>query len=301
MSFELRHTSHTNPEPSSSPSFTGKERDEETGYGYFGARYMDHELMTMWLSVDPMADKYPNISPYAYCAWNPVKLVDPEGRDWFYNENTGQIYYNSNNSIKELAEGGELSSDGWKYLCRNGLMYNTDPQSEAKKVCHDGGSFIPNKFDIMTGNLLGHCELSLSGKDAEDFANEHGFKKVPTQVVHYNSTYIQRAPGPGNYSFAFEMGTDIQLAEKYAFVRNFFEETNRSRIGKMIQGAIEPMLGCVPTVCRERINYGPSKVKNKFPFLKMMCGQHDYVNYTSIPMQNYDGNTPLINQFLKKR
>lgn len=39
--------------------FTGKERDEETGYGYFGARYMDYELMTMWLSVDPMADKVP--------------------------------------------------------------------------------------------------------------------------------------------------------------------------------------------------------------------------------------------------
>ena len=60
--------------------FTGKERDEETGYGYFGARYMDYTLMTMWLSVDPMADKYPSISPYAYCAWNPVKLVDPDGR-----------------------------------------------------------------------------------------------------------------------------------------------------------------------------------------------------------------------------
>ena len=61
-------------------TFTGKEKDAETGYGYFGARYMDHELMTMWLSVDPMADKYPGISPYAYCAWNPVKLVDPDGR-----------------------------------------------------------------------------------------------------------------------------------------------------------------------------------------------------------------------------
>ena len=61
--------------------FTGKERDEETGYGYFGARYMDHELMTVWLSVDPLADKYPNISPYAYCVWNPIKLVDPDGRD----------------------------------------------------------------------------------------------------------------------------------------------------------------------------------------------------------------------------
>ncbi len=42
---------------------------------------MDHELMTMWLSVDPMSDKYPSMSPYSYCAWNPVKLVDPDGRE----------------------------------------------------------------------------------------------------------------------------------------------------------------------------------------------------------------------------
>ena len=61
--------------------FTGKEKDEETGYGYFGARYMDHELTGMWLSVDPMADEYPGISPYAYCAWNPIKMIDPDGRD----------------------------------------------------------------------------------------------------------------------------------------------------------------------------------------------------------------------------
>ena len=65
-----------------SMDFTGKERDAETGYGYFGARYMDHELMTMWLSVDPMADKYPSISPYAYCNWNSVVLIDPNGCKW---------------------------------------------------------------------------------------------------------------------------------------------------------------------------------------------------------------------------
>ena len=68
---------------SASCSFTGKELDSETGYGYYGARYMDYELMTGWLSVDPLADKYPNISPYHYCSWNPVKLVDPNGQeDW---------------------------------------------------------------------------------------------------------------------------------------------------------------------------------------------------------------------------
>ena len=73
--------------------FTGKERDEETGYGYFGARYMDHELIAMWISVDPMADKYPSISPYAYCAWNPIKIIDPDGRDTFNIDlDRGRIY-----------------------------------------------------------------------------------------------------------------------------------------------------------------------------------------------------------------
>ena len=60
--------------------FTGKERDAETGYDYFGARYYSYALGGYWLSVDPMSDKYPNISPYAYCNWNPVKYVDPDGR-----------------------------------------------------------------------------------------------------------------------------------------------------------------------------------------------------------------------------
>ena len=64
-----------------SMDFTGKERDEETGYHYFGARYYDSEALTGWLSVDPMSDKYPSLSPYNYCAWNPIKVMDPNGMD----------------------------------------------------------------------------------------------------------------------------------------------------------------------------------------------------------------------------
>ena len=33
----------------------------------------------MWLSVDPLAGKYPSLSPYAFVANNPVMLVDPDG------------------------------------------------------------------------------------------------------------------------------------------------------------------------------------------------------------------------------
>ena len=60
--------------------FTGKERDAETGYDYFGARYY-MPLLYHWTKVDPLVDDYLHISPYAYCNWNPIKFVDPDGRD----------------------------------------------------------------------------------------------------------------------------------------------------------------------------------------------------------------------------
>ncbi len=59
--------------------FNGKELDAETGLYYYGARYYD-PTTALWLGVDPLAEKYPGVSPYVYCAGNPVKYVDPDGR-----------------------------------------------------------------------------------------------------------------------------------------------------------------------------------------------------------------------------
>ena len=59
-------------------TFSAKEKDSETGLSYFGSRYYSSDL-SIWLSVDPMSDKYPSTSPYAYCRNNPIILVDPNG------------------------------------------------------------------------------------------------------------------------------------------------------------------------------------------------------------------------------
>ena len=81
---------------------SGKEKDAETGYHYFGARYYNSDL-SIWLSVDPMSDKYPSFSPYNYCAWNPVKIVDPMGREiWI------------------------IGSDGNSYQYKDGKLYTKD-------------------------------------------------------------------------------------------------------------------------------------------------------------------------------
>ncbi len=60
--------------------FTEKERDVETGYDYFGARYYDSRI-GRWLSVDPLAGKYPDLSPYVYCSNDPILLFDPDGKE----------------------------------------------------------------------------------------------------------------------------------------------------------------------------------------------------------------------------
>ncbi len=61
-------------------TFSAKEKDSETGLSYFGSRYYSSDL-SIWLSVDPMAAKYASLSPYVYCANNPVRCVDPNGEE----------------------------------------------------------------------------------------------------------------------------------------------------------------------------------------------------------------------------
>jgi len=63
--------------------FTEKERDTETAYDYFGARYYNNKL-GVWLSVDPLAEKYPGWNPYNYTKNNPVVFYDPDGREIRY-------------------------------------------------------------------------------------------------------------------------------------------------------------------------------------------------------------------------
>ena len=49
----------------------------------FGARQYD-PFTAGWTTIDPQAAKYGSMSPYSYCAGNPVNMVDSDGRDAIY-------------------------------------------------------------------------------------------------------------------------------------------------------------------------------------------------------------------------
>ncbi|ROS80629.1 RHS repeat-associated core domain-containing protein [Muribaculaceae bacterium Isolate-042 (Harlan)] len=60
--------------------FNAKEFDEETGMYYYGARYYDPRL-SLWMSTDPMQEKYSHINTYCYAFNNPLNFVDLHGME----------------------------------------------------------------------------------------------------------------------------------------------------------------------------------------------------------------------------
>ena len=88
--------------------FNGKELDAETGLYYYGARYYDPKS-SVWLSVDPLAEKNPGLSPYNYCTNNPINAIDPDGRKIIF------VVYQNNKSLQYIYRNGNFYFDGKRY------------------------------------------------------------------------------------------------------------------------------------------------------------------------------------------
>src|ERR1700734_4402932 len=57
----------------------------------FGARFQDPQL-GVWHSIDPKAEKYISGSPYIYASYNPIVMIDPNGRDAIiYDQNKKKV------------------------------------------------------------------------------------------------------------------------------------------------------------------------------------------------------------------
>ena len=155
-------------------SFSGKEKDVETGYHYFGARYYNSEL-SLWLSVDPMSDKYPSLSPYNYCAWNPLKLVDPDGNEMWEPEilENGCVNYvaekgdnaitlrkqyniceSQANKLYSMMVNGRISGDDAKKVTGNEVLrMRWNGNSDSKKAYHLGFSIMYNHIKESDGSM----------------------------------------------------------------------------------------------------------------------------------------------------
>ena len=140
--------------------FNAKEFDEETGMYYYGARYMDPQN-SMWLGVDPLTEKYPNLTGYCYTNNNPVKYIDPTGTDWYRNDETAAIFWQEGNANSITYDGQEYRNIGETYsIYQSGMRYDYQ-QDKIIKVSDasgrfnvEGGQYIPKSFITDDGTKV---------------------------------------------------------------------------------------------------------------------------------------------------
>ena len=164
----------------------------------YGARQYN-SLVGRWDRIDPLCEKYYSVSPYAYCANNPVMYVDPDGKEV---QIVGPL---ANMAMQQLQErvGNkvELSLSDNSYLCYNivgdgrlnknartliGMIDNCEitinMTTTDNKTTSTGNLFIGGAF--MGNNV----ELNANG----EVVNVTAYQEVNPQVLDRADTYSSK-------------------------------------------------------------------------------------------------------------
>lgn len=159
-------------------SFNAKELDEEIGMYYYEARYYKPPVFT---SRDPLFEKYFWMTPYAYCANNPVKYVDPSG------EELGDPPY---------------TGSGWGYNMRRFIANTFNVNSNINNVFEAGLNSILQSNNVnVTGQALDKIKKdpamkSLEEKYLKSIQSDSRFGKEEFQMNYSNPIQFggKRAP-----------------------------------------------------------------------------------------------------------
>lgn len=231
---------------------TGKEFQGFNGLAWYdnNARYYD-PILARFTTQDPLAEKYPWLSPYNHCANNPMRFVDRDGKEWTDNqnkviENTSNInvfifYVNDfkeqaliqyNDAIKQYgANSVAMSNTGttsgfandWENMAGNDIkkvLIMTHGKNQSIRVDNNDGNGV-HQF-TSTGN----GKTNLTGSDAYDISNLGNPKGTISNATLYmyscHSADMQaEAHGSGDHRQGALSGTMLPIAHRFAQKFNF--------------------------------------------------------------------------------
>lgn len=276
--------------------FNGKEKDEElrsnreynninnkyheqTGYNNYGARYY-YDWASIWLSVDPMSDKYPSTSSYNYCANNPVMLVDPDGRevDWFRNDKTGHTFWSPSSENFQNVNGevyrniGATNSyyyDGMRMdYDQNNLVAVTNVSTSLNIT---GGEYIPKQFVTDNGQKV-DVNFNFKTQDGNNADNAVSKNIVSALITGINEANNQ---GANIFSVGLSATTNGEHSGNSSrhYVKNGAKAADISTINNNATGnsnnksKVQKLQNAFNETENIRENFGPSlKTKNGNPW-----------------------------------
>ena len=132
--------------------YNGKELDRTYGLDWhdYGARHYDAARI-QWTTMDPLSEKYYELSPYAMCGDNPINYIDINGLDWVRREHDGVVeyYYDRNvKSEKDVEDKEGVTYVGHGMTIRIGdETYTFYNDKESNKY-----GYVVNQFDMLLDN-----------------------------------------------------------------------------------------------------------------------------------------------------
>lgn len=150
--------------------FTGKERQDNLfGLDWYDSQARFQTTNGIFTSIDPLAEKYYSVSPYAYCAGNPINLIDSKG-DSLAVLNLGGL-------IGHTALLIQNDEGKWAYYSMNGInLFDYSGGRVGGKGYHDLGD---RTFESVESFLLSeyNSEGTLA-QIANDEVNNYGFQEA---------------------------------------------------------------------------------------------------------------------------
>ena len=132
-------------------------------------------VLARFCQPDPMAGKYPWLSPYAYCANNPIRYIDPSGMDIWTLDEKGYVKSKEINTKMDkfilVNEAGEIRTDQeGKELSLSftyGTIQDRKPIAFSKDGAYDtyqvrGDDNAKTLFEFLSNNLCPESKIEFS-------------------------------------------------------------------------------------------------------------------------------------------
>jgi RHS repeat-associated protein len=273
--------------------FGGKEMQTIANLGSldFGARQYD-QLLARWFTIDPLAEKYYSWSPYAYCINNPIKYIDPDGREiWIYYEDdkgeeqkmlyTAGMKYNGKNEFlsKSILYLNAIHNNGGSKML-GGLISSSNSFNLKNQLPVDNkGNTIEamqfNEFETGGGDIYAGVIMD------SRFSEYSNIENISHELFHG----IQHEKGQGGASIFNEVEANVYSRTitlnwaantEYSGAMSANGLGTESPAGKIYQNAFKNLLGAfsdkdfIDAVRNFRLGSekNASGLYNRYPFRK---------------------------------
>ena len=139
--------------------YNGKELDRKLGidlYDY-GARWYDATGRLGFTTMDPLCAEDYSVSPYVYCANNPVNSIDPTGLDYWSTNDPYEI----NRFLQSWHNGSEIDYSGWNHTSDADFLANLSYNDKTGNYLYSYGA-LENGEAVCYGQIFPSAKKTFS-------------------------------------------------------------------------------------------------------------------------------------------